>query len=147
MSLVYKVIESPIGKLKLVASDKGLAAILWENDRPRRVRLSEMVEDERHPVLVKTERQLGEYFAGKRKSVFRCSRYAGYSFSKKCVGSLAGHTVWRDEKLWTAGKTTREPSSDTSGWRSQRKKPSLNHCALPSRHRIVRETYGLRGRT
>ena len=67
MSLVYKVIESPIGKLKLVASDKGLAAILWENDRPRRVRLSEMVEDERHPVLIKTERQLGEYFAGKRK--------------------------------------------------------------------------------
>jgi len=68
MSLSYKVIESPIGKLKLVASEKGLAAILWENDRPLRVRLSEMVEDERHPVLVTAERQLGEYFAGKRKA-------------------------------------------------------------------------------
>ena len=68
MSLAYKMIESPIGKLKLVASDKGLVAILWENDRPRRVRLSEMLENEQHPVLVATEQQLGEYFAGKRKT-------------------------------------------------------------------------------
>ena len=45
MSLAYKIMESPVGKLKLVASDKGLVAILWENDRPRRVRLSELVED------------------------------------------------------------------------------------------------------
>jgi methylated-DNA-[protein]-cysteine S-methyltransferase len=68
MSLVYKLIGSPIGKLKLVASDKGLVAILWENDRPRRVRLSELVEDQLNPVLVETERQIGEYFAGKRKA-------------------------------------------------------------------------------
>ena len=68
MSLVYKLIESPIGKLKLVASDKGLVATLWENDRPRRVRLSELVEDQLDPVLVETERQIGEYFAGKRKA-------------------------------------------------------------------------------
>ena len=51
MSLAYKMIESPVGKLKLVASDKGLVAILWENDKPRRVRLSELVEDKQHPVL------------------------------------------------------------------------------------------------
>ena len=35
MSLAYKMIESPIGKLRLVASDKGLVAILWENDQPQ----------------------------------------------------------------------------------------------------------------
>ena len=28
---------SPVGRLTLVATDEGLAAILWENDRPRRV--------------------------------------------------------------------------------------------------------------
>ena len=39
MSLAYKIIESPVGKLKLVASDKGLVAILWGNDKPRRVHL------------------------------------------------------------------------------------------------------------
>jgi methylated-DNA-[protein]-cysteine S-methyltransferase len=68
MSLVYKVIHSPVGELKLVASDKGLVAILWENDSPRRVRLSELIANEKHPVLVETERQLDEYFAGKRKA-------------------------------------------------------------------------------
>ena len=68
MSLVYKMMESPVGKLKLVASDKGLTAILWEKDDPSRVRLSEMIEDRQHPVLVETEQQLGEYFTGKRKT-------------------------------------------------------------------------------
>ena len=68
MSLSYKFINSPIGQLKLVASDKGLVAILWENDSPRRVRLSDLVEDSDQPVLVETERQLREYFARKRQS-------------------------------------------------------------------------------
>jgi hypothetical protein len=34
MSLVFKKISSPVGKLTLVASDKGLVAVLWENDKP-----------------------------------------------------------------------------------------------------------------
>jgi len=67
MSLVCKTIESPVGKLKLVASDEGLVAVLWQNDRPSRVRIGELVADDRHPILLKAERQLGEYFAGKRK--------------------------------------------------------------------------------
>ena len=68
MSLVYKVMDSPVGKLKLVASGKGLVAVLWQNDRPERVRLGELREDVKHPVLAETERQLTEYFAGKRQS-------------------------------------------------------------------------------
>ena len=82
MSLAYKMIESPIGKLKLVASDKGLVAILWENDRPHRVRLSEMVENEKHPVLIATEQQLGEYFAGKRKTFSVALDMRGTRFQK-----------------------------------------------------------------
>lgn len=82
MSLVYKTMESPIGKLKLVASDKGLVAILWENDSPRRVRLSELHENEEHPVLLETERQLGEYFAGKRKTFSIALDMRGTRFQK-----------------------------------------------------------------
>ena len=58
--------QSPVGTLTLVATDDGLAAILWQNDRPGRVRLNITAEESRHPVLVDTERQLGEYFAGQR---------------------------------------------------------------------------------
>jgi len=67
MSLAWKYMPSPVGKLKLVANREGLVAVLWQNDRPGRVRLGEMVEDDRHPVLVKAEQQLREYFAGKRQ--------------------------------------------------------------------------------
>ena len=82
MSLAYKMIESPVRQLKLVASDKGLVAILWENDRPSRVRLDEMVADDRHPVLVETERQLREYFAGKRKTFSVALDMRGTRFQK-----------------------------------------------------------------
>ena len=58
---------SPVGRLKLVASDVGLAAILWENDNPRRVPLALVAEDPDHPVLLEAEKQLREYFAGRRR--------------------------------------------------------------------------------
>jgi len=60
----FKTTPSPVGELKLVASDKGLAAILWENDDPKRVRLGPLVEDTSHPLLLETEQQLGAYFDG-----------------------------------------------------------------------------------
>lgn len=68
MSLACKTIKAPVGKLKLVASDDGLVAVLWENDNPRRVRLNEFLQNDRHPILVKAERQLSEYFAGTRNN-------------------------------------------------------------------------------
>jgi methylated-DNA-[protein]-cysteine S-methyltransferase len=63
-----KTIWSPVGELTLVAKDGGLVAILWENDKPDRVRLGALSEKADHPVLVETERQLGEYFAGERRA-------------------------------------------------------------------------------
>ena len=86
MALVYKIVESPVGKLKLLASDKGLVAILWENDNPRRVRLGEIVEDSKHPILCETERQLKEYFEGKRKS---------FSLTLDMRGTQFQNDVWK----------------------------------------------------
>jgi methylated-DNA-[protein]-cysteine S-methyltransferase len=63
---VYKRMATPVGTLTLAATDDGLAAILWENDRPSRVQLHLVAEENAHPVLVETERQLNEYFAGQR---------------------------------------------------------------------------------
>ena len=50
-----------------MASDSGLAAILWENDNPRRVPVNLVAEVPDHPVLIETEKQLREYFAGQRQ--------------------------------------------------------------------------------
>ncbi|MBB4571768.1 methylated-DNA--[protein]-cysteine S-methyltransferase [Rhizobium leucaenae] len=85
---VHKIVNSPVGKLKLVASHAGLAAILWDNDRPNRVRLNIVAEHENHPVLVETERQLQEYFAGKRQVFDLPLDFAGTEFQKKVWQAL-----------------------------------------------------------
>ncbi len=68
MALSYTWMNSPVGPLKLVASEHALAAILWENDSPWRVPLPERFENRDHPVLCNTKQQLEEYFAGRRRS-------------------------------------------------------------------------------
>ena len=85
---LYKMVDSPIGRLKLVATDEGLAGLLWENDRPRRVRLNIETEDNRHPVLIETERQLEEYFAGQRKEFAVKLDLAGTAFQRKVWNAL-----------------------------------------------------------
>ncbi len=82
----YRLMDSPVGQLKLVASSAGLAAILWDNDRPGRVPLTIIAEDESHPVLVETERQLRQYFARERRVFDLPLDFSGTAFQKK---------VWR----------------------------------------------------
>jgi methylated-DNA-[protein]-cysteine S-methyltransferase len=88
MTYSYKTIPSPVGELKLVASDVGLTAILWENDRPGRVRLGAMIEDVDHPVLVETEKQLGAYFAGTLTAFTVPLDFTGTDFQKSVWHAL-----------------------------------------------------------
>ena len=81
-------VASPIGRLKLVASDRGLTAIVWETDDPRRVRLGPMTEDADNPVLRETERQLDAYFAGKRTSFDVPLDFHGTAFQRKVWAAL-----------------------------------------------------------
>jgi methylated-DNA-[protein]-cysteine S-methyltransferase len=85
---VYKWVDSPVGRLKLVASDEGLAGILWEKEHPRRVRLNVQAEDARHPVLVEAERQLKEYFDGQRTAFALKLDFAGTAFQRKVWTAL-----------------------------------------------------------
>jgi methylated-DNA-[protein]-cysteine S-methyltransferase len=86
MNYVYETMKSPMGELKLVGSERGLAAILWEDDDPLRVRLEAGREDKQLSVLVEAERQLNEYFAGKRKAFSVALDFVGTPFQQK---------VWR----------------------------------------------------
>ncbi len=146
MSLACKWIDTPVGKLKLVASDEGLVAILWEKDKPRRVPLSEMIEDEKHPILVKTERQLGEYFAGKRKAFSVALDMRGTPFQKNVWEALLAIPFGETRSYGQLAKQLGNPKAMRSRRRSQRKKSGIDHCALPSSDWIVRKTYRLRGR-
>ena len=81
--------DSPVGKLKLIGSEKGLAAVLWEDDDPKRVRVSEYKENNAYPVLLEAERQLKEYFEGKRSSFSLTLDPVGTEFQKKVWNILS----------------------------------------------------------
>jgi methylated-DNA-[protein]-cysteine S-methyltransferase len=86
MSYAFKIIPSPVGELKLIASDKGLVSILWKNDNPNRVKVGTLMENQIHPILLETERQLQEYFAGRRKS---------FSLKLDLQGTKFQNSVWQ----------------------------------------------------
>ena len=58
---------SPVGELTLVASDRGLRAVLWAEERAGRVPLPERRHDPADAILAAAMRQLTEYFAGERR--------------------------------------------------------------------------------
>jgi methylated-DNA-[protein]-cysteine S-methyltransferase len=88
MQYSSKRMTSPVGTLTLVATDNGLAAILWEHDRPRRVRLPPLTRDDNHPILLETERQLQEYFGGRRRSFTLTLDVSGTPFQRRVWDAL-----------------------------------------------------------
>jgi methylated-DNA-[protein]-cysteine S-methyltransferase len=97
MTLFYKEIESPVGKLKLVASAKALVAVLWEQERPDRVKLPALKLDAQQPILLEAERQLSEYFSGTRTEFELPLELNGSEFQKR---------VWRALREIPFGQTT-----------------------------------------
>ncbi len=88
MSYAFTTLNSPLGALKLVATERGLAAVLWENDDPKRVRLGDMSKASDHPVLRQAEQQLEDYFAG-RLTIFTVPLdMRGTAFQKAVWASL-----------------------------------------------------------
>lgn len=95
--LVHRMMTTPVGLLRLAATVDGLAAIQWENEgRPNRIRSRVEAADSRHEVLVETERQLAEYFAGRRRV---------FSLSLDCEGTPFQHEVWSALRTIPFGET------------------------------------------
>ena len=88
MTYRFKKMFSPVGELTLVASDAGLAAILWENDDPERVRLGAMVEDGNDRILTDAEQQLRAYFAGTLTRFTVPLDFQGTDFQKSVWAAL-----------------------------------------------------------
>lgn len=96
MTLFYKEVESPVGRLKLVASSNALVAVLWEQERPNRVKLPALELDAQQPILLEAERQLNEYFSGTRTEFDLPLEPDGSEFQKR---------VWRALREIPFGQT------------------------------------------
>jgi methylated-DNA-[protein]-cysteine S-methyltransferase len=67
-NLVRCYVDSPVGRLRVVAADDGLVGLYYpeHSNAARHARNAGAEDAERHPVLDVARRELAEYFAGRR---------------------------------------------------------------------------------
>ena len=102
---------SPVGPLRLIASDRGLRAVLWPDDDPARVHLNEPTRaTPDHPILELATSQLAEYFAGVRRQFDLPLDAVGTEFQQACWRVLSeipyGATISYGEQANLLGKPT-----------------------------------------
>ncbi|WP_167105240.1 methylated-DNA--[protein]-cysteine S-methyltransferase [Sphingomonas oligoaromativorans] len=87
-ALRYKPMPSPVGTLRLVGSDEGLVAILWENDRPRRVPVAAMAQEGDNALLREVQHQLASYFEGTLQKFDLPLDFRGTDFQRQVWSAL-----------------------------------------------------------
>src|SRR5258706_10603321 len=92
----YSIFESPAGNLMLVADGSALTGVYFVGRDHMPAARSGWTPNGQHPVLQEAEKQLREYFMGKRKSFSVPLRLAGTDFQKR---------VWREIALIPYGET------------------------------------------
>lgn len=137
-----KVIDSPVGKLKIVASDKGLAAILWENDDPRRVRLAPVTEDPTNPFIRETERQLEAYFKGARDAFDLPLDFQGTPFQQKVWAALLAIPYGQTRTYGEIARQIGHPSASRAVGAANGKNPI---SIIAPCHRVIGSTGKLTG--
>ena len=68
LALNFIWMESPVGRLKLLADDAALLAVLWDDEQPIKRFNPVQQHNPTHPILCLAAQQLTEYFAGQRQS-------------------------------------------------------------------------------
>ena len=142
MTLFYKRIKSPVGELKLVASAKALVAVLWEPERRNRVKLNTPKLAPEQPILIETERQLSEYFAGKRTQFDLPLETDGSEFQKKVWRALRQIPFGRTQSYLNLAKAVGSPKASRAVGAANAKNPLS--IIVPC-HRVVGANGSLTG--
>lgn len=85
---MYKQIDSPVGKLTLIATDKHLTALIWENDKVGRVNIDPGRYSDENIIINNAEKQLAEFFSGIRKTFDLPISLSGTDFQRKVWNAL-----------------------------------------------------------
>lgn len=86
MDYYFKLIDSPVGRLRLVATDTAVVSVGWER-RSKGSPANHFGKID-HPILLETEQQLNEYFKGERKIFSLNLDFEGTDFQKKVWDAL-----------------------------------------------------------
>lgn len=138
----YTVMKSPVGALRLVASEKGLAGVWFERTKPGRVRPRGDVENARHPVLVKAERQLREYFAGRRQSFDLELDFVGTPFQRSVWKALLTIPFGQTRSYGEIAKQVGRPSASRAVGAANGRNPV---AIVAPCHRVIGSTGALTG--
>ena len=121
MSYSLQIYPCDIGNIRLIADDKYLVGIIYDNMWPKfALAFAPLVESE-NPILAKTKKQLDEYFAGKRTEFDLPINLSGTEFQKR---------------VWTA--LNRIPFGETRSYKEQ-----ATFVESPNACRAVGRTNGL----
>ena len=88
MQLHFIDMPSPVGRLKLVANSQALVAVMWENEQPKCLDSKQLLPCADHPILLATQKQLSEYFAGQRQHFDLPLTFEGTDFQQKVWHAL-----------------------------------------------------------
>lgn len=97
--LHYKTMKSPIGKITLVASEEALVALYVNDELMPKKDLAK--KNEAHKILILAEKQLNEYFDGRRKKFDLPLNPEGTEFQNKAWKALAKIPYGQ---IWSYGK-------------------------------------------
>lgn len=89
MTLHLSTIDSPVGPLRLVATDDALVAVLWPEEREGRVKFTSEPVAGQSRVLAQTAAELHEYFNGGRRHFDVPLELRGTEFQQLVWRSLA----------------------------------------------------------
>ncbi len=95
-NLKFKLMNTVVGTLKIIVDNQELVAILWDNEKPNRVTLDHMEEDSINSLLLEVEKQLKEYFSGKRQV---------FNLPLKMNGTAFQKAVWEELKKIPFGQS------------------------------------------
>ena len=86
MEYYFKLVDSPVGRLRLLSTDTALVSVGWVH----RIKASpaNLTEKNNHPILLETEQQLAEYFKGARKVFSMQLEFEGTDFQKNVWNAL-----------------------------------------------------------
>jgi len=83
-----RTVQSPVGALTLVATDRALVAVVWRTAGHGRVPFEKAEHEPDHPLLAATARQLAEYFQGQRRTFDLELEFRGTDFQRSVWAAL-----------------------------------------------------------